>query len=200
MCGIAGVVYFDGRDAPADAVGRMMAVMRHRGPDDAGMHLEGPVGLGHRRLSVIDLAGGHQPMSNETSDVWITYNGEVYNYLELRRGLEAAHDFRTHSDTETLVHLYEDRGEEMTADLVGMFAFAVWDARCRRLLLARDHFGIKPLYYVLDEEKLLFASEIKAIFASGLHAPRLNEHALHEYLTFQFRLQGRTMFQGVHTV
>jgi asparagine synthase (glutamine-hydrolysing) len=199
MCGIAGVVHFDGRPAEAEAVERMMAVLAHRGPDDRGTFFDGPVGLGHRRLSVIDVAAGHQPMLNETGSVRVTYNGEVYNYMELRDRLRG-HAFRTHCDTEVLVHLCEERGEQMTDELVGMFAFVLHDADRQVVFAARDHFGVKPLYYVLDDEKFLFASEIKALVASGLYAPRLNEEALTEYVAFQFRLEDRTMFEGVRVL
>src|SRR6202008_669038 len=122
----------------------MMSAIEHRGPDDHGAWVNGPVGLGHQRLSIIDLATGHQPMSNEDGSLWITFNGEIYNYLELRRDLTRHHDFRTHSDTEVLLHLYEELGERCLERLNGMFSFAIWDARQQRLFAARDRLGIKP--------------------------------------------------------
>jgi len=162
---IAGIIGLDPRESVDEArLKRMRDVLRHRGPDGEGLWIDGPVGLGHRRLAIVDVAGGQQPMSNEDGTVWITYNGEIYNHALLRPGLEAAgHRYRTRSDTETIVHLYEDEGERCVERLQGMFAFALWDRVRRRLLLARDRLGIKPLYYALTQGELLFASEIKAI-------------------------------------
>ena len=201
MCGIAGIVHFDGRPADQQAVRRMMAAMAHRGPDDSGLLAEGPVALGHRRLSVIDPAGSQQPMTTADGSLRLVYNGEVYNYLELRQQLAAdGHTFATAGDTEVLLHLYEDRGAALTDDLVGMFAFALHDTRANRLLLGRDHFGIKPLYYVLDDQKLLFASEIKALVASGLYRPAVDDEALREYLAFQVHLEDRSLFAGVRVL
>ncbi len=151
MCGIAGVMRF-GRDARVDTgvVRRMCDVMAHRGPDDDGVYTDGPVGLGMRRLSIIDVAGGHQPISNETGTVWIVFNGEIYNHSELRKDLEArGHRYKTNSDTETIVHLYEEYGRDCVNHLRGMFAFAIWDRDKRSLFVARDRLGIKPLYYRL---------------------------------------------------
>src|SRR5215813_9536110 len=144
MCGIAGFVYCD-RPADGALLQSMLDEIRHRGPDDQGMHLDGPAAIGMRRLSIIDLSTGKQPISNEDGSVWIVFNGEIYNYQELRTNLIAqGHRFRTASDTETLVHLYEQEGAEGLRRLRGMFAFAIWDARARRLMLARDRFGKKP--------------------------------------------------------
>jgi len=144
----------------------MATTMVHRGPDDEGYYSDGPVGLGFRRLSIIDLSGGHQPLSNEDGSVWIVFNGEIYNYQELRRLLlNRGHRFKTQSDTEVIVHLYEEYGEDCVAKLRGMFGFAIWDANARTLFLARDRVGIKPLYYALTSEAAIFASEIKAILA-----------------------------------
>ena len=148
MCGICGIYNF-GTYAPADraALKRAADAMVHRGPDDEGFYFSGELGLGNRRLSIIDLPGGHQPLANEDETVWITFNGEIYNYQELRPELESrGHRFRTVSDTETIVHLYEDYGLGCLEPLRGMFAFALWDARQRRLLVARDRLGIKPLF------------------------------------------------------
>src|SRR5207244_2790290 len=162
---------------------RMRDVLRHRGPDGEGLLLDGPVGLGHRRLAIIDVAGGHQPMANEDETIWIVFNGEIYNHAALRPGLEArGHRYRTRSDTETILHLYEEEGEGCVDRLQGMFAFAVWDRPRRRLLLARDRLGIKPLYYSLSGQELLFASEIKALLAAGSSRPQLNAAALPDFL------------------
>src|SRR5262247_1664386 len=176
MCGIAGIVSLNSREPVDQArVKRMRDVLRHRGPDGEGLWAEGPVGLGHRRLSIVDVAGGHQPMANEDETVWITYNGEIYNHAELRTGLEArGHRYRTRSDTETILHLYEELADACVERLQGMFAFALWDRARRRLLLARDRLGIKPLYYALTGGELLFASEVKAILAASAVAPALN--------------------------
>src|SRR5229473_78896 len=151
MCGIAGIVSFDAGPVLVEEVSAMCAAMVHRGPDDEGFHVGPRVGLGMRRLSIIDLATGHQPIANEDGTVWAILNGEIYNYRELRRFLECrGHVFRTATDTETIVHLYEEYGERCVEKLRGMFAFAVWDERRRALLLARDRLGIKPLYYTLS--------------------------------------------------
>src|SRR5213082_2211196 len=142
----------------------MTRLISHRGPDESGVHLEGAVGLGITRLSIIDLSGGHQPMSNETGDIWVVLNGEIWNYKELRKELiERGHQFRTNSDTETIVHAYEEYGVDCVARLHGMFGFAIWDSRQRRLLLARDRAGKKPLYYTRVNGDFLFASEIKSL-------------------------------------
>ncbi len=170
MCGIVGILAFDPREhVEAERLRRMRDALRHRGPDGEGLHLEGPVGIGHRRLAIVDVEGGHQPMANEDGTVWITFNGEIYNHAALRRGLLArGHVYRTRSDTETILHTYEEEGDRCPERLSGMFAFAVWDGRKRRLLLARDRLGIKPLYYAVTPREMLFASEIKAILAAGV--------------------------------
>ena len=164
MCGIAGIVRWDGRPVFEDDVRGMCSFMVHRGPDEEGVYLAPGVGLGMRRLSIIDLGGGQQPVSNENRSVWVVFNGEIYNYRELQRQLtRAGHRLRTASDTETIVHLYEDFGPRCVEHLRGMFAFAVWDTRKRQLLLARDRMGIKPLYYAELDGGLAFASELKPI-------------------------------------
>ena len=198
MCGIAGIVLKD-RGARPDArmLDRMTDVLVHRGPDDRGTEILGNVGLGNRRLSIIDLEGGHQPMSTADGELWITYNGELYNYLELRSELlQQGYPLRTHSDTEVLLALYACYGLDMFERMNGMFAFAIYDRRQRRLLLARDRFGEKPLYVYEDGDRLLFASEIKAFLEAGV-AARPDPDALHEYLTFQYCLGERTLFEGV---
>jgi len=176
----------------------MMTALAHRGPDDAGLWKGGPAALGFRRLAVIDLATGQQPMSNEDGSVWIVFNGEIYNYLELRQELEGAHHFRTHSDTETVLHLYEEMGERCLERLNGMFAFAIWDQRTGRLFAARDRLGIKPLYWMLVDGMLAFASEPKAFMAAGLLRPEADPAGLEQYLTFQYCLGSQTLFRGVH--
>src|SRR5262245_33453787 len=164
MCGIAGIIRWNGAPVAEHDLRSMCGSMSHRGPDDEGIYLAGGVGLGMRRLSIIDLEGGQQPVSNEDGTVWVVFNGEIYNYRELRRELQRrGHVFRTSSDTETIVHLYEDLGPECVERLRGMFALAVWDTRSRQLLLARDRLGIKPLYYAEREGELVFASELKPI-------------------------------------
>src|SRR5439155_19154951 len=201
MCGIAGIVNFNPRDA-VDGIQlqRMRDALQHRGPDDAGIWIDGAVGLASRRLSIIDVAGGHQPMANEDGSVWITYNGELYNHPELRPRLEGrGHRYRTRSDTETILHLYEDEGERCVQQLRGMFAFAIWDRTRGRLLLARDRLGIKPLYYAVTDHELLFASEIKAILTAGVR-PALNEAVLPELLATRFVAGEETLFRGIRKV
>ncbi len=195
MCGIAGIV--DPAGVDVQTLRRMTDSLRSRGPDDAGLHVEQGFGLGHRRLSIIDLAAGHQPMSNEDGTVWITYNGELYNYRELRAGLEARHRFATRSDTEVIVHLYEELGPAALQWLRGMFAFAIYDRRQATLLLARDHFGQKPLYYVHDGTRLAFGSEIKALLAFDPALAEMDEEALYEYLTLRIVTPPRSMFRSV---
>lgn len=164
MCGIAGIIRFDGRPVLESEIRAMCGVMVHRGPDEEGVYLAGGVGLGMRRLSIIDLAGGQQPVCNEDGTVWIVFNGEIYNYRELRTELERkGHVFRSASDTETIVHLYEELGPRCVDRLRGMFGFAIWDEPRKQLLLARDRLGIKPLYYIERNGELVFASELKPI-------------------------------------
>src|SRR2546426_6322239 len=182
MCGIAGILCYDPSRSPdRDLIEAMNRAMLHRGRDDGGIYLDGPIALGNRRLSIIDLAAGHQPVDNEDGTVWITYNGETYNYADLREELLAkGHRFKTSSDTEVIVHLYEEIGERCVERLRGMFAFALWDKRRARLLLARDRLGIKPLYYYLGGELLAFASEIRALLVLPTIQPRLNRRALQD--------------------
>ncbi|MGO9650670.1 MAG: asparagine synthetase B family protein, partial [Terriglobales bacterium] len=166
MCGIAGIAGKADQEVDAGEVHRMCQTMVHRGPDDEGIYTQGPVGLGMRRLSIIDVAGGHQPIHNEDKSVWVVCNGEIYNFPELRRDLEAqGHRFYTHSDTEVIVHLYEEMGADCVKKLRGMFAIALYDRTQRRLLLARDRLGKKPLHYAWSRGRLLFASEMKALLA-----------------------------------
>jgi asparagine synthase (glutamine-hydrolysing) len=199
MCGIAGIVRFNPREVVEEArLKRMRDVLRHRGPDGEGLWIEGPVGLAHRRLAIVDVAGGQQPMSSENDRVWITYNGEIYNHAALRPGLEAkGHRYQTRSDTETILHLYEEEADRCVESLQGMFAFALWDRPGQRLLLARDRLGIKPLYYSVTDGELLFASEIKAILAVTPGRPTLNDAALPEFLATRYLAGDETFFRGI---
>jgi asparagine synthase (glutamine-hydrolysing) len=202
MCGIAGVLAFtDALAADEATMRRMTDTLRHRGPDDGGTLVRATerVALGHRRLSIIDLsAAGHQPMANEDGTVWITYNGEVYNHAALRTQLEAAgHRYRSRTDTETILHLYEEYGPACVERLHGMFAFAIWDAPRRLLLLARDRLGVKPLYYARLPNGLLFGSEAKAILEHPAAPRDLDEAAFGDYLTFGFTPPPATMFRGI---
>ncbi len=200
MCAICGIYYLDpSRRVAEGALTTMARSMRHRGPDGEGFHLARNVGLGHQRLSIIDLSpAGQQPMTDEEGRYWIVFNGEIYNYLELRQHLLGrGHRFRSHTDTEVILHLFEEEGPECVHRLNGMFAFAIWDSRERTLFAARDRFGVKPFYYALQDGTFLFASEIKALFKSGLIRPALNPEGLSDYLTFQFCLGDKTLFRGV---
>ncbi len=200
MCGIVGIVKLNQRETVDEArLTRMRDVLRHRGPDGEGLWIQGPVGLGMRRLAIVDVLGGRQPMANEDGTVWIVYNGEIYNHADLRPGLEQrGHCYRTRSDTETILHLYEEEGERCVERLQGMFAFALWDRKRGRLLLARDRLGIKPLYYAWTDHELVFASEIKAILAGGSVRPALNEAIVPEFLARGFVAGEETFFCGVH--
>lgn len=184
MCGIVGILHSDPQEpVSGTALRAMCRAIRHRGPDDEGIHLAGPVGLGMRRLSIIDVAGGHQPISNEDQQVTIVLNGEIYNYRSLQQALRArGHEFHSTGDTETVLHLYEEEGAGCVDRLRGMFAFAIWDARARELLLARDRFGIKPLYYHVAPWGIAFASELKALLAVDLSNGRLDWEGLDAYL------------------
>lgn len=198
MCGIAGILRFDGRDADPQLVERMVASIRHRGPDGAGVHVNGPAGLGHARLSIIDLEGGAQPMSTQDGSLWITFNGEIFNYIELREELiRKGHRFATRSDTEVILHLYRDEGEECVRKLNGQWAFAIWDQNTRRLFLSRDRVGVRPLYYTADSRRFLFGSEIKALLASGDVETGLDLRALDQILTFWVVLPPRTAFRDI---
>jgi asparagine synthase (glutamine-hydrolysing) len=203
VCGICGVFEFGSGARPVDerVVVRMRETLTHRGPDDAGVYIspDRRVGLGHRRLSIIDLsAAGRQPMSNEDGSVWITFNGEIYNHARLRADLEKkGHVYRSRTDTETLVHLYEEEGPGFVRLLEGMFALAIWDARRQELILVRDRIGVKPLYYALLPGTLLFGSEIKAILEHPRMSRRIDLAALYHYLTFIAAPAPRTLFQGV---
>jgi len=200
MCGICGIVLSDpnARVNPR-VIERMSDAIAHRGPDDDGQYLNGRVGLGFRRLSIIDLSGGHQPMANEDETVWIAYNGEIFNHAEHRAPLEArGHRFRTRSDTEAIVHLYEEHGSTCPRELRGMFGFAIWDEKRKALLLARDRSGIKPMFYATTPGgDLIFGSEIKAILASGMITPEVDDAAVAEYFALGTVSGSRTLIRGV---
>ncbi len=205
MCGICGYIDLLNRPVPVNRIRSMCAALAARGPDDAGVHLGEDhaagihVGLGHRRLSIIDLSSAaHQPMANEDGTIWLTYNGEIYNYRELRRGLEArGHRFRSNSDTEVVIHLYEEEGVEAVKRLNGMFAFGLWDKNRERLWLCRDRMGINPLVYSWDGARLLFASEIKALLADPTVDKQLDREALALYLAFNYVPAPLTMFKEI---
>ncbi len=199
MCGISGILKLDaGAQAERNRVLLMRDTLVHRGPDGAGVMVKGPVGLAHRRLSIIDLAGGHQPMCDEQARIWITYNGELYNYKALRSALlQRGCHFATESDTEVVLQAYAVFGDDCVEHLRGMFAFAIWDARSQRLFLARDRLGIKPLYFAIRGKELLFASEIKAILAVSETAPVFNRDVLPEFLASRYVAGGETFFKGI---
>lgn len=197
MCGICGYMT-SAREVDLRIVAKMTASMAHRGPDDDGYHTQSHIALGMRRLSIIDVEGGHQPMNNEDGAVWVVYNGEIYNFQELRTQLDAlGHVFRSRCDTEVIVHGYEEWGLDVFQRLNGMFGIAIWDAYADKLVLARDPFGVKPLYVAKLPNGLLFASEIRALLASGSLATAVDDSSLDEYFTFGFVASPRTAFRGV---
>jgi asparagine synthase (glutamine-hydrolysing) len=200
MCGICGIFFVDRETGvDRDVLARMNRSIVHRGPDDDGFFIEKNVGLAMRRLSIIDVQAGHQPISNEAGDTWIVYNGEIYNHAELRRDLEAkGHQYRTRSDTETIVHLYEEYGRDCVKHLRGMFAFAIWDRKKQILFAARDRLGIKPFYYRWDGRTFLFGSEIKTILTFPGVRAEFNRSMLSEYLAFGYLTRQETMFAGIH--
>jgi asparagine synthase (glutamine-hydrolysing) len=200
MCGICGKLIVRGQAAPPNQVllRSMMDTIRHRGPDDEGMYISGPVGLGHTRLSIIDLSSGKQPICNEDGTVWVVFNGEIYNYKELTSFLVAkGHQFKTTTDTEVLVHLYEEFGNELLPKLRGMFGFAIWDDRTKTLLVARDRVGIKPIYFHWDNEAFIFASEIKAILADPSLTTEVDPTAVRTFLTYFYTPGEKTLFTDI---
>jgi asparagine synthase (glutamine-hydrolysing) len=200
MCGIAGIVAFDGGARPnSRQLAEMCKTLTHRGPDDDGQYLDGEVGLGMQRLAIIDLDSGQQPIFNEDRSICTVFNGEIYNFRELRRELEASgHRFASHTDGEAIVHLWEEHGPDFVSRLNGMFAIAVWDRAERRLALVRDRVGIKPLFWIHTGRHLVFASEIKAILASGLVEPRVDLDSLGQFLSWEYVPAPRTLFKGIH--
>ena len=198
MCGIAGIVNFEVEQPDAVVIRKMVDVMRHRGPDGDGIYIDRHVALGHVRLSIIDVEGSSQPLSNEDGKIWVTFNGEIYNYRELRKKLVSlGHSFKTNGDTETLVHLYEEYGPEMTNHLIGMFAFAIWDSRNQLLLLVRDRMGIKPLYYFYKGDDFIFGSEPKAILQHPSVNCRPSDEGIWYYLTYRSVPAPKTLFEGI---
>lgn len=198
MCGIAGIINFNQKKVAQEIVTNMIRVMRHRGPDGEGIFCDKNILLAHVRLSIIDVVGSKQPLSNEDGSVWVTFNGEIYNYIELRKKLiSRGHEFRTHGDTETLVHLYEEYGKEMVNYLQGMFAFAIWDKNRQELLLFRDRMGIKPLYYCKRSDFFVFASEPKAILEHPDIDSLFNEGEVWNYLTYRSVPAPGTLFENI---
>src|SRR5215471_4431497 len=196
MCGIAGFVLLD-QKAQVPLIRAMCDEIRHRGPDDDGYHVDGECAIGMRRLSIIDLSTGHQPMSNEDGSVWAVFNGEIYSYQDLRADLIArGHQFRTASDTETLVHLYEEEGPDGLRRLRGMFAYAIWDSRQKRLMLARDRFGKKPLYYAILPHGIYFASEISCLRTAGVPLEP-DRDALRLYFLLKYIPDPLSAYRGV---
>lgn len=199
MCGITGKIWLD-RDRPADeaTVRAMTRLLIHRGPDDEGLWKNGPAALGFRRLSIIDVEGGHQPIENEDGKLALVFNGEIYNYRQLMAELQGrGHRFRTRSDSEVVLHLYEEKGPDCVRDLLGMFAFAIWDSKKKTLFMARDRLGQKPLYFAKNGECVLFASEMKSILQDASIERRLEPGALAEYLTYQYVPEPRTILQAI---
>jgi asparagine synthase (glutamine-hydrolysing) len=198
MCGIAGSLHLDGGHAEHRRLHDMISAIRYRGPNDVGVYCNGPVGLAHARLSIIDLAGGHQPLSIENKTLWISFNGEIFNYVELREELiKKGHRFTTSSDTEVLLRLYHEEGERCVERLNGQWAFAIWDASRRQLFLSRDRFGVRPLYYTHTGDTFLFASEIKALFACRDVPVAIDLEALDQIFTFWVTIPPKTAFQGI---
>ena len=201
MCGIAGIVTSEAIAIDADRLMSMTAALDHRGPNDRGVHLEPDAGLGHTRLSIIDLAGGCQPMSNDDGTLWITFNGEIFNYVELRKDLVAkGHRFRTESDTEVILRLYEEEGPGAVEKLNGQWAFGIWNSRAQTLFLSRDRVGVRPLFYTTVGRRLLFASEIKALFADPQVSRELDPRGLDNIFTFWTTLPPRTAFRSIHAL
>ena len=195
MCGICGIYHYANGD-PVDQqlLDNMCSVLRHRGPDQQGIYIDQNLGLGSRRLRIIDLENGNQPITNEDCTVFVTLNGEIYNFLELRHHLiKLGHQFRTNTDTEIIVHLYEEKGIDCIYDLNGMFAIAIWDSRTRELFLARDRVGIKPLHYSVHNGTLLFASEIKAILLHPKMNRTIDTAALSDYFSWLYIPAPRTI-------
>jgi len=198
VCGIHGIYHFDGQGVAPELLSAMGNVTRHRGPDDEGMHIDGPCGIAMRRLSIIDLAGGHQPLSNVDETLWLVCNGEIYNYRELRSELQAkGYHFKTGSDSEVLLHLYDAEGDDFVLRLNGMFDFALWDVRRRRLLIGRDRLGVKPLYVMQDGQRLAFATEAKALLTLPGVSAELDRSAVASYLHLGYVAAPDCIFKGI---
>jgi len=201
MCGICGIYKFDKKAVLEQEIKNMCSVMKHRGPDDEGMYFDGFLGIGMRRLSIIDLDSGHQPIANENETVWTVLNGEIYNFEELTADLKnKGHVFKTKSDTEVIVHLYEEFGTDFLKYLRGMFGLALWDANKRELLLARDPLGIKQIYFFKSGKEFLFGSEIKCILEQLGNRFKINYEALNHYLTFLYFPDTFTIYDGIEKI
>ncbi|UCC98836.1 MAG: asparagine synthase (glutamine-hydrolyzing), partial [Phycisphaerales bacterium] len=200
MCGITGICHLDGANSISlDTLKSMIGTLCHRGPDESGLYLDDQVGLGHARLSIIDLTSGVQPIHNEDKTLWIIYNGEVFNYLELAESLRCkGHRFYTTSDTEVILHLYEQEGPECLARLNGQWAMAIWDARKNELFLSRDRIGIRPLYYAIIDNTLFFGSEVKSILANENVPREIDPVAMDQIFTFWTTLTPRTVFRDIY--
>ena len=198
MCGIVGFIDQRKKKEKEEIVKKMADRIKHRGPDGEGFYMDNTVALGHRRLSIIDITGGAQPIFNEDGKLAIIFNGEIYNYIELKEELKPKHTFKTNSDTEILIHGYEEWGKELPKKLRGMFAFAIWDKEKQTLFCARDPFGIKPFYYYQKKETFLFASEIKAFLEHPDFQKELNKDLIGPYLSFSFTPTNETFFKGVN--
>lgn len=199
MCGIVGIYNLKNKSIKKSDIVKMTDILKHRGPDGQGFYIKKNIGLGHRRLAIIDLsARAAQPMENEDGSFVITYNGEIYNYLDLKKKLiKLGHVFRSNSDTEVLLHLFEEYGEKCLEKIKGVYAFAIWDEKNKKLFLARDKFGTKPLYYTFTKNKFIFASEIKAILTNKEIKREVCYEALNEYFTFQNIYSERTLFKNI---
>lgn len=200
MCGICGKVHFDiSKPVLQNEIHEMTELIQHRGPDDSGYYLKENVGLGFRRLSIIDLSTGHQPLSNEDDTLWIVFNGEIYNYLSLRQMLIGkGHKFRTKTDTETIVHLFEEYGKDCVKYLRGMFAFAIWDDKNKKLFCARDRFGIKPFFYFIDKDRFIFGSEIKCVLNETHASSQISLPMLDQYMAFGYSSGDGTIYQNIN--
>lgn len=198
MCGISGILNFNGKSIDPGVLHKMIQLLKHRGPDASGFYTDNRVGLGHARLSIIDLAGGQQPMHNEDRSLWITFNGEIFNYIELKEDLlQKGHKFTTRSDTEVILHLFEEKGEDCVRYLNGQWALAIWDTKTRKLFLSRDRLGVRPLFYTVTDQAFIFGSEIKAIFAHADVKREIDLYALDQIFTFWFTLPPRTIFKDI---
>ena len=199
MCGITGLWNLNGKPVDADVIGAMTESLVYRGPDGSGTYVDGPLALGHRRLSIIDLEGGHQPMTFDRGSLWITFNGEIFNYVELREDLaKKGYNFATRSDTEVILAAYREYGVECVKRMNGQWAFAIWDAREKTLFLSRDRLGVRPLFYTVTDQTFVFASEIKALFVHPQVTRQLDPDALRQVFTYWFPLPPKTVFKGIH--
>ncbi len=201
MCGIVGYFNRNEENVDGNIINSMLQKIHHRGPDDMGVYVNKNIGIGMKRLSIIDLHTGHQPISNEDDTLYIVFNGEIYNYIELREELrKKGHFFKTDSDTETILHLYEEYREDCVKYLNGMFAFAIWDKNNKAIFCARDHLGIKPFYYYVNQNKLIFASELKALLDEKSIERKLDHTALCQFLSFEFIPYPRTLIESIRKI